>query len=224
MLSVICAIAGELGNLIRQPCSLPLCLHQSQKVETGIKMGGHRMWDCESRCLACYLMTFFLWIPINVQYFSVSYWCHNRSKQRNRCADRACNLQQAWSIWPDKSAERLHSYKGKCDVQLLESPLTSQSYADSDSASIVLQRYRVKKCSKCCDFQHLWGQRVVICHSFTDICTLYTFILVHLAMSWTDQTIYHLVACPVFVAVLCITFSSLHTYMNLTENLYNTNN
>ena len=43
MLSVICAIAGELGNLIRQPCSLPLCLHQSQKVETGIKMGGHRM-------------------------------------------------------------------------------------------------------------------------------------------------------------------------------------
>ena len=165
-------------------------------------------------------MTFFLWIPIKLQYFSVSYWCHNRSKQRNRCADCACNLQQAWSAWPDKSTECSHSYKGKCDVQLLESPLTSQSHTDSYSASIVLQRYRVKKCSKCCDFQHLWGQRVATCHSFTDIPTLYpTFILVHLAMSWTDQTIYHL-ACPVFIAVLCIPYIRIWFW----QHLYDTNN
>jgi hypothetical protein len=162
-------------------------------------------------------MTFFLWIPINVQYFSVSYWCHNRSKQRNRCADRACNLQQAWSVWPDKSTECLHSYKGKCDFQLLESPPTSQSHADSDSASIVLQRYRVKKCSKaplgsegCHMSQFDWYSYIVPNIYLSAPCNVMDR-QNHLSLD--SLSCFH-----------CRTLYTLHTYINLTEHLYDTNN
>jgi hypothetical protein len=53
---VICAITGELGNLIRQPSILmPLCLHQSQKVETGTKMAVTKLQTSKHQDTSAYV-------------------------------------------------------------------------------------------------------------------------------------------------------------------------